>query len=223
MTNFIGGIDEAGRGCVIGPLVVCLVSISEEKTEQLQKIGVKDSKLLSPEMRAKLAEKIKKIADLVKIQKIEVSKINKLTTLNNLNQIEIHAFCELIDQSRCDQIIIDSLETNLKKFKEKIKNNLKNFDGEIIARNKADRDYIIVGAASIIAKVERDNKIAHLYKQFGDFGSGYPSDEKTIYFLKEYYKKNHCWPNCARTCWDTLKQIKRKSNSNKQTTFDRLE
>ncbi|PKM92477.1 MAG: ribonuclease HII [Euryarchaeota archaeon HGW-Euryarchaeota-1] len=210
--NLIGGIDEAGRGCVIGPLVVCFVAVSSEKLEQLRKIGVKDSKLLSPEERAKLSDKIRKIADAIHIQKIEVETINKITKIANLNQLEIQACCKMIEGSAYCEIYIDSPETNLQKFEEKIKNKLENFEGKIIAKNKADRDYVIVGAASIIAKVARDNEIKKLQVEFGDFGSGYPSDEKTICFLKEYYEKKNCWPSCARTSWDTIKQLEKKGN-----------
>lgn len=213
--KIIAGLDEAGRGCVIGPLVVCLVGISKEKTKQLQEMGVKDSKLLSPQARQELAEKIKDIADFIKLQKIDVKEINKITNINNLNRLEIRAFCELIDYAPPCQVIIDSPETKLQKFKQKIKNNLQNFSGEIIAKNKADRDYVIVSAASIVAKVERDKEISLLHKQFDDFGSGYPNDEATIHFLKEYYKKNNCWPNCVRIHWDTIKQLK-KIGSKKQ-------
>ncbi|MEM5828666.1 MAG: ribonuclease HII [Candidatus Aenigmatarchaeota archaeon] len=204
------GIDEAGRGSVIGPLVICGVLIEESKIELLKE--AKDSKLLSPKRREKLEKKIKEVVKDFAVIKISSEEIDKLRSEKNLNNIEIENMQKIINLFNPDVVIIDSPEKNVKKFERKIREKIKNNKIKIICENYADRKYKVVSAASIIAKVERDREIEKIKKEYKiDFGSGYPSDERTIKFLENIIKNEKELPKFIRKSWLTVKRLgKRK-------------
>ncbi|MBM4240949.1 MAG: ribonuclease HII [Euryarchaeota archaeon] len=203
------GIDEAGRGPVIGPLVVCGVVVEEDKIKNMERLGIRDSKKIAPKKRNVLARKIKKIAEyhLVKIsaREIDVLRSKNLT----LNEIERIAIVKIIDTLVPDLAIIDSVDVNPERLKNEIEGIL---DGkvEVIAEHGADDSYTIVGAASIVAKVERDFEIEKIKRKYGDVGSGYPSDPKTIKFLKKFQDDD--FPEFVRRSWATIKRIKEDTN-----------
>ena len=89
---------------------------------------------------------------------------------------------------------------------------------EIIAKHKADDIFPIVSAASIIAKNKRDSLINELKEKYGDLGSGYPSDKKTIDFLRKWIKKNRKVPAFARKSWATIKTILNGEVTNRKIT-----
>ena len=90
---------------------------------------------------------------------------------------------------------------------------------KIVSRHKADQHYLVVSAASIIAKVERDNAIEKLKEKVGeDFGSGYPADPKTKSFLNNIFRKNKKFPPYVRESWDTAKKIKDELTKAKKLT-----
>lgn len=198
----IVGIDEAGRGPVIGPMVVCGVAVSEEKLEKLEKFQLKDSKRLTRGRRKVMARRIKKIAECHSIH-IQAKDIDNLRANNiNLNEIEKIAMKKIIDISNPDLVYIDCLDVNPQRFC----NEMENFrdDLKVIAEHKAENNYAIVAAASIIAKVERDTEIEKLRKEHKDIGSGYPSDPKTIAFLKKYSYRD--LPDFVRKSWATIEK-----------------
>jgi ribonuclease HII len=201
------GIDEAGRGPVIGPLVVCGVAAEENKIKHLERLGIKDSKKLAPKRRKILSRKIKKIAE-YHIINITARDIDKLRSKDiNLNEIEKIAVKKILGHLNADKAIIDCMDVNAERFchelgifAEKV---------EIIGVHKADEEYPIVAAASIVAKVERDleiEKIKKKSKRYKDIGSGYPSDPKTIAFLKKSSYDD--LPYFVRKSWKTVKRIK---------------
>ncbi|MEM5812923.1 MAG: ribonuclease HII [Candidatus Aenigmatarchaeota archaeon] len=203
------GIDEAGRGSVIGPLVICGVLIEESKIELLKE--AKDSKLLSPKRREKLEKKIKEVVKDFAVIKISSEEIDKLRSEKNLNNIEIENMQKIINLFNPDVVIIDSPEKNVKKFERKIREKIKNNNIEIICENYADRKYKVVSAASIIAKVERDREIEKIKKEYKiDFGSGYPSDERTIKFLENIIKNEKELPKFIRKSWLTVKRLSKR-------------
>ena len=202
------GIDEAGRGPVVGPLMICGYLADESKVERLKKLGVKDSKMLTPKKRKSMVSELKKIADDYVVVKVSPREIDKLRNVSNLNKIEISRMQHIINLLNPDKIIIDSPEVNVKKFAEKIRGGLKNKKIDIVAENFDDKKYIHVGAASIIAKVHRDAEIEKLHKKYGFFGSGYTHDERTIAFLKDWINKNKEFPDFVRKSWITAVLIK---------------
>ena len=209
------GIDESGRGPVLGPLVLCGYLIDEEKLPLLKKLGVKDSKLLTAEKREAMFLDLKKISDGIKIIKVPAHEID---SSDNLNTLEIRKMQEIINSLQADIVYIDSPEKNTKKFSQKITEGLKN-DVEIVAENYADSKYLQVGAASIVAKVTRDADILKLHKIYGNFGSGYTSDERTIAFLKDWIKKNKEFPLEVRKSWITIEEMMREKHQKKLDAF----
>ena len=226
MTKMLG-IDESGRGPVIGPLVMCGYLVSSSKIDKLKKLGVKDSKLLTPKKREYLKKKLEELADDIIIIKVSAMDIDKLRTETNLNRIEAKKMQEIINFVKANKIFIDSIEANTEKFKKEIinglkdsiKNNIKNKKTEIICENFADKKYLSVSAASIIAKVTRDEDIDYIKKDYGDFGSGYPSDPRTINFLKDWIKKNKKYPPFVRQSWFTSKEIRKNHEQQSIKSF----
>jgi ribonuclease HII len=198
------GIDEAGRGPVIGPMVMAGVLIDEGQSAQLKKLGVKDSKLLSPEQRNELFDKI---ISIVKDYEVKITPAEEIdSALNtpgfNLNWLEATKSSEIINRLMPDKAIVDCPSVNTEAYSAYLKKKLLKKETKLVAEHKADVKYPVVSAASIIAKVTRDREIEKLRQVHGDFGSGYPSDEKTSKFLKE----NHHLP-IFRKSWQPWKDV----------------
>jgi ribonuclease HII len=212
----VAGVDDAGRGAVIGPLVIAGLSVEEEDLPRLKELGVKDSKLLSPHRREMLAVEIRKIAknlDVVKLSPREIDAVVKSgRKLHKLNYLEAQTMARVIDALRPDMVYVDASDVLEDRFKHHILECL-SFEVKIVSEHKADRNYVVVSAASIIAKVERDRAIADLAKTLGDFGSGYPSDPRTIDFLKECCEKLEEYPDYVRTSWKPAERIKDEKGS----------
>jgi ribonuclease HII len=218
MARFLG-IDEAGRGCVIGPLVMCGFLADEVKLDALKKLGVKDSKLLSPNRRSFLYRKLKDVAQDYIVLEIPAADIDKLRTESNLNKIEIKHMQSIINglSSNSDCAIIDAIESNTDAFWRKVKaglskelrNRITNSKFRLMCENFADRNHVVVGAASIMAKVVRDANIDKMRNEYGNFGSGYPSDPLTIKWLNEWLVLHDRFPDIVRKSWMTAKELAR--------------
>jgi ribonuclease HII len=201
----VAGIDEAGRGSVIGPLVVCGVAVEEEREKYLERLKLRDSKKLSPKRRIILARKIRKIAECCPV-KITAQDIDLLRSKDvNLNEIEKIAIKKIIGELEPDKVIIDSMDVKPERLKSEVEGYRENL--EVVSEHKADDKYTLVSAASIVAKVERDKAIANLRKEFPNIGSGYPSDPTTIAFLKEIPYDE--MPDFVRRSWSTVSKMKK--------------
>ncbi len=211
------GIDESGRGPVAGPLTICGYLIDEKNISELKNLGVKDSKLLTEKKRSSLAPKLKKLSDDFVILKISAKEID--ISSNNLNALEIERMQHIINMFRTDKVVIDAPEVNTVNFSRKIMSKVKNKSIKLVSENYADKKYPEVGAASILAKVERDAEIKKLHKKYGFFGSGYPADEITIRFLKDWVKKNKEFPDFVRKRWFTAKWIKEEREQTSMVKF----
>ncbi len=207
------GVDEAGRGPVIGPMVVAGVCANREK---LIELGVRDSKKLSPKRREFLAGEIKKIADKVVIRVVEPEEIDAMREEMTINELEVRIFAEVIEKLKGDEIFVDAADVNEERFASEILSFL-SYSPKIISKHKADDIYPEVSAASIIAKVERDKIIEKIAEEIGDFGSGYPADERTKEFLKEYYEEHGELPPHVRKSWKSAKRILKEK---KQKSLD---
>ncbi|MBN2330900.1 MAG: ribonuclease HII [Candidatus Aenigmarchaeota archaeon] len=207
--KIIAGVDEAGRGCVIGPLVVAGISIPHDKEEELKRIGVKDSKELPHTKREKLAKQIEEIAKDVIVFKVGSCKIDTFRKQGvSMNRIEAMKFSDIIRMLNPHMAYIDCPDTNINKF-HLFMNKLVGGGPELIVKHKADRDYPVVSAASIIAKVERELEISKLKEEYGDFGTGYTSDERTIEWLRGWLKENKEFPeHLVRRSWITSSVLK---------------
>lgn len=212
--ELIAGVDEAGRGAVIGPLVVAGVLAESHHIEKFKRLGIKDSKDLTPKRREYLAKKIEKIAKDIFVLKIGPCKIDNYRNIyTNLNKLEIVKFAEIIKFLSPSKAYIDAPENP-----EKLKNILQKIVGDdidLVVEHYADSTYPIVSSASIIAKVARDNEIKKLKKKYGDIGSGYPADPITINFLKTWLEKNKNFPDIVRKTWETVKILKNDKKQSK--------
>lgn len=219
----IAGVDEAGRGPCFGPMTLSIVIMDKKNEKNLKKIGVKDSKDIIATKRDLLFNELK--PQIIEENTLIVTniEINDLMVRKNLNEIEAMKVAELINKSnnKFDIIYIDSPDGVKGKFESRIRQylNKEKKDVKIVAENKADSKYIVVGAASILAKVTRDRETEKLRKEFGDFGSGYPSDPKTKKYLEEYYQKNKKLPTFSRIFWSTCQKLVDGGNTKQQKLF----
>jgi ribonuclease HII len=212
----IAGVDDAGRGSVIGPLVIAGILISEEDLPKLKELGVRDSKLLSPQRREKLAAEIRRIVKNYTVIKLSPKEIDAVVQrgvkLHRLNRLEAHTMAKIIETLKPDIAYVDASDVLEERYKQHILECLP-FKVEVISEHKADRKYPVVSAASIIAKVERDKEIAELAKKYGDFGCGYPTDPKTIEFLKKCLQQTGEYPDFVRKSWKPAKKAKSERDS----------
>ena len=212
----IAGIDEAGRGCIIGPLVIAGVLIKEENLPLLTQLGVKDSKLLSPKKRQTLATKITQITEKYHIIKLSPKEIDQAVEskrkLHKLNRLEAQTMTQIINTLKPDKAYVDAADVIEDRFKYHIQEGLTT-KTIITSKHKADKIYPIVSAASIIAKVERDKEIATLKDKYGDFGSGYLTDQKTMRFLKQWLQTHAEYADCVRKSWKPAKQAKNEKGT----------
>lgn len=216
------GIDEAGRGAVLGPLVVCGILIDDKNEKKLSKMNVKDSKLLKPKQREELAPKIEEIAEHSVAIRISPCKIdfNRRKGVN-LNQIEASRMADIINMTNPDKVIVDSPDHNSHKFRDYLWSKIENKNIELICENSADKNYKVVSAASVVAKVNRDDAIKNIEKKLGEpLGVGYPHDQRTINHLEKIAEKNKGkMPSYVRTTWDTTIQITEKYRQKTVLTF----
>lgn len=202
------GVDDAGRGSVLGPLVIAGISIDKSKIKKLMAIGVKDSKQLSPKSRENLYDEILSLVDSYHVVKIPPGTIDRNVNKNLLNQLEANYMAKVIKKLRANSSYVDSCDVNPKRFGLYISNIAKT--GKIISSHHADKKYPVVSAASIIAKVNRDRAIEKLRKNH-DLGSGYPSDSKTMTFIKQWISKNGDVPIFVRKSWKPVKLLLKSS------------
>jgi ribonuclease HII len=203
MLSMIAGIDEAGRGPVIGPLVVCSASCRREEEKQLRKYASKDSKALTAAQREAAYEKLK---GFVAFRWMEISAmdLNRMMDSMSLNDIEAKVMADLIKRLPEGDVMIDMPDRYAWTFRKRMeKFGVAKFEAE----HKADENYPIVAAASICAKVLRDHKIEEIRKATCNFGSGYPGDPKTVAALKDKASRKLLAP-FIRTKWKTLENIK---------------
>ena len=206
MRGLLGGVDDAGRGCVAGPLVIAGISVTKERVSVLKELGVRDSKKLSPRRRETLYGEILKISDHCHSAQIHPQEIDTVVRTGmkyrKLNYLEALYFAKVIDQLGASQVTVDASDSVPERFRSTIMENLKS-RCRVSAFHKADRDFPVVSAASIVAKVERDRAVQRLREKHGDFGSGYPSDPATRIFFTERMRRGEPLPDYVRKSWKT--------------------
>jgi len=213
MGRSVAGIDDAGRGPIIGPLVIAGVLMDEERVRELVQMGVKDSKLLTPDSRSDLALKIAAVATRVSYQEVSPAEVDEFVLkgrrLRKLNLLEARSMAKVIAELKPAAVWVDASDVKPERYARQIldelPSNLKRT--VLISEHKADRKYPIVSAASIMAKVRRDAAISALWEEYGNFGSGYVTDPNTIRFLKEWRRTHNYYPSIVRKSWKTLREI----------------
>jgi len=201
------GIDEARRGPVLGPLVMCGALIDEKDMPKLEALKPKDSKLLTRAQREKIFDKLLNVLKHHKVIVINSKEIDKAVHGHdglNLNRLEARKSVDILNALEPEKAIIDCPSNNISSYKNYIKKLLKNKKIELVLEHKAER-YPLVAAASIIAKVTGDREIEKIKKKIGiDFGSGYMTDPKTVEFLKNNFEK---YPELFRKSWFPYKDL----------------
>jgi len=181
------GVDDAGRGSVLGPLVIAGIVIKQTKINQLKKQGIRDSKKLTPLARERLYKKIINIVDDYYVTRISPKIIDKSVFNHSLNHLEARYMAKVISKLSPSIAFVDSCDVNPRRFGKEISK--LTFRSKIKSYHHADSKFVVVSAASILAKVSRDRAITKLKKKY-NIGSGYPSDPKTKAFVKKSIKRN---------------------------------
>jgi ribonuclease HII len=199
------GVDEAGRGPVMGPLVVGAVYVEDD--DVLRSIGVKDSKKLTPRRREVMYDEIVSAVEGYSIITLSAEEIDAKRERMSLNMVEMEMFAEAVSRMPVTRVYVDCPDPNEEKFGNMLSVRINNTP--VTARHKADDTYPVVSAASILAKVTRDRLIAEISEEFGEnIGSGYPSDPVTIAFIEKWLKEKGCTPRHTRNSWDTVRNLK---------------
>jgi ribonuclease HII len=202
----IAGIDEAGRGPVIGPMVVAGVLVQDRLCEELLAMGVRDSKKLSSKKRERLVGDILRVVDLQHVETIGADQIDERRKGESLNRIEAAAMARILDVLRPDIAQVGSVDVVCDRFSSMIIAEMTD-PVKIDSVHHAEDRFPAVAAASIIAKVTRDRTVASLRREYGDFGSGYPSDAKTRSFIREWFAKEGSLPPIVRKSWKTTQSL----------------
>jgi len=209
------GVDEAGRGPVIGPLVVCALAIPMADYPILEEMGVADSKSLSKKKRGEMSRRIK-IESANRGWKIGLSvcspeRIDMNSIESNLNILEAKLFSEAIKNTVSaktgGEIFLDACDVDQVRFGKNVMSYLGNewAGWDVTSEHKLDQSNLLVGASSIIAKDTRDLAISDLSKKLGlDIGSGYPSDPKTRRAVRELVSGT-APHDCLRWSWSTVR------------------
>jgi ribonuclease HII len=212
----IVGVDEAGRGPVMGPLVVAGVAV--ESDVPFRHMNVRDSKKLSPEKREALAPEIEKLS-IFEVVVIPAERIDVMRAEMSLNDFEAKLFAEVIDKLRPETAYVDAADVDAIEFKRCVRREL-SFDVEIVSQHNADELFPVVSAASILAKVCRDREMRMIEEKIGmHIGSGYASDTDTIAFLETWIRENGSLPPHTRASWDTARRLLAESRTRKLDDF----
>jgi len=209
------GIDDAGRGPVIGPMILAGCLIDKNKESELKRLGVKDSKQLTPKRREFLAEKIREMSESFEVTisfPEEIDGKNKEGI--NLNDLEAIKTAEIINKINSIKktkekikVVVDCPSPSIIKWQDFLKTKIENLSNlEISCEHKADKNHVSVSAASILAKSLREKEMNKLKEKYGrEIGSGYSSDPATCRFLEKYAQK-HKHDGIFRQTWSTWKK-----------------
>lgn len=243
-TMFLG-VDEAGRGPALGPLVVAGITTLEQV--DLIELGVRDSKMLTREKRERIYEQISK-EHYHCILSVPAPSIDKARGRFTMNQLEVACFASIIasihrgevalhphlpdgvdmvlegHRVEIDRVLLDAADVNEERFGDDVleeTHRLEDIGGiGFLSKHKADREFPVVGAASILAKVSRDRQIESISSKIGEnIGSGYPSDPNTVAFLKKYVEENGDLPPFARRSWETCRKLLSQKNQSSLSDF----
>ncbi len=191
----------------MGPLVVGGFCISADRLDELVAVGAKDSKLLTPRARERVFAGLESLgtrADVV----LSPRTVDRAVSRGGLNDLEADAFARLIRELAPEVAYVDACDPNERRFGLRVAR-LAGGTTRVIARHHADRDFPVVGAASIVAKVRRDRALARLRERLGEeLGSGYPSDPRPIRFVRAVLADGSAVPPWVRGSWATMKRVK---------------
>jgi len=204
----VGGVDEAGRGSLFGPIIVAGICMNTSQQKELRKIGIRDSKLLTPNQRRSLITRLVECSESLCVCKLSPSVVDQAVIHTNLNLLEAEAMAVVIENILPSTVIVDSCDVNPIRYRDSIMRFLPfQWRKNIISVHHAEKVSVAVAGASILAKVIRDYEISKIGKEYGEIGSGYPSDKKTIRFLQNWINNYSVAPTFVRKSWKTMKRF----------------
>ena len=201
VTVILCGVDEAGKGAVIGPLVVAAVACRRKR--DLAALGVKDSKCLTPSRREALAAEI---TASFRFEALHIAPAEIDARGTSMNSLMARSHARVIDSLHPAIAVVDACDVIASRYGSMVAGHLE-CRCRVVSRHHADRDHPAVSAASIVAKVERDRAIARLAEEYGEIGSGYPADPATVRFLAGYMEEHRHPPPIARKSWETVRVL----------------
>jgi ribonuclease HII len=184
-------------------MVIAAVAVPSD--DVCARLDVKDSKVLSAKERGRLYALIRKQCR-VSLVRIGAGEIDALRSAMTMNAVVARAHATAISRLAPDIAYLDACDVNPLRYAEMVRGGLRR-PCELVSEHHADEKFPVVSAASIVAKVTRDRAIARLAKEYGDIGSGYPSDPETIRFLTGYIEEHGAPPPIARRSWKTVGAI----------------
>lgn len=206
------GVDDAGRGPVIGPMVLAGVLVDDNARTALKLERIKESKQVIHPVRIRFAGIIKESVLDYSIVKSSPQEIDDAVLRGrNLNTLEAQKTAEIINalNTKKDKIkvLIDCPSTNPSAWNRTLMEFIEHPGNlQIVCEHKADVNHIEAAAASILAKVTREEEVEKLKKKYGAIGSGYPSDPNTKEFLKKNAKKLEN-SGIFRKSWQTWRKL----------------
>lgn len=221
--DIILGIDEAGRGPVMGPMVYACAYWKEEYDKDIRKkFKFNDSKALRAEEREKMFENIKSHPNIIRYELIilppdyiskEMLKREKVS-LNQISQDSAKKLIKMAMDKKANirKIFVDTVGP-AESYEILLKKSLPDDTIQVKVEPKADATYECVSAASIVAKVTRDSIIETLEKTDKECGSGYPSDPKTKEWLKNNYDNVFGFGREVRFSWKTVDNLFKENNN----------
>lgn len=208
------GVDEAGKGPVLGSMFVAAVRADPGALPD----DVGDSKGIEPTRRQELEGTIRETAAAFEVVEIPVERIDDPDA--DMNELTVTGHGNALDAVAEDGLsgYADAGDTNAVRFERRVKDHL-DCEVDLRAEHGADETYPIVGAASILAKVARERHVNWLAAEFGEIGSGYPSDPTTRDFLESYVREHGELPACARKSWQTSRDVLRALDQSSLSDF----
>jgi ribonuclease HII len=201
------GVDEAGRGSFVGPLVVGGFAVDDPDLESIRAAGARDSKELTPAARNEVYARLVRLGDVTSVA-LTPRVVDRAVRYGGLNDLEAEAFGTVIRRLGGEEARVDACDTNEARFGRRVSARAGG-GTRIISRHHADRDDPLVGAASIVAKVRRDRALARLRENLGvEIGSGYPSDAQTVEFVRTHLQRVEGAPIWLRISWATMTRVK---------------
>jgi ribonuclease HII len=203
----IVGVDEAGRGSFLGPLLVGGFAVASDRVDEVRAAGARDSKELSPAQREEVYARLRLIGAMRSVTLLPPA-IDRAVAHRGLNELEATAFGHLVRGLRAGEARVDACDRNERRFGRRVAHHA-GVPVRVVAAHHADRDDPVVGAASIVAKVRRDRAIVRLAEQLGmEVGSGYPSDPQTVEFVRDWLAAHTERPPWLRASWATMRRVK---------------
>ena len=220
------GIDEAGRGPVLGPMTYGCAYWRIEDDEEISALGYDDSKAITAQTREKLFDGIANENAyrigwiVVDIPATAISALMLKQSPTSLNRISHECAISMIEcvlekGVNVQEVYVDTVgdpDVYQRKLTRRFHNKIK-----FTVTKKADSLFRVVSAASICAKVIRDKLVSEWVYEEGDkklaeekkpdVGSGYPGDPKTKDYIEKYFDKIFSFSSFVRHSWSTVTKV----------------